>query len=633
MKKYFLFACVAAALVSCSSDEFLGENQEFTQKEEGAILFKAAQPKAQRGTLVGESAATALNDVFYVYATKHVAAAEDKTATYDAVVFDNYQIKWTANTAGTAEDNTHNWAYVGLPAYDGTTQSIKYWDYSAANGYTFTAFSYPGLTNGADHSYDLVQVAKITAAGASGTMYDKGYTVTLKDGANVSNLYYSDRAEVAKANYNNVVTLKFRQFGSKVRVGFYENVPGYSVKIDRFYFDTDAAAAVTTFKAMDTESTTNFKAALPVVKTSGADQQVTVSYYDAGDVKNQVKVTNNSTTSVYTLELGTGITAATKLSTVSNTPTWDNSGNYTTVYPNEANATPMLVRVDYTLTSDDGKGETIEVKNARAIVPVQYVQWKSNTAYTYLFKISNNTNGTTGTMPTDPDNPGPDPESLFPITFDAVVVEATNDTQETITTVATNSVTSYAKASDVTVDGEYKSGTDIYLVTESQASHTVLAPSAIGTAAGNAQVYAIGGSDADTATEADVLATLTGSKTADITLTAVSPAATLVQNVPASDGTTYDFDANGATKFNPSAAGKYVYVYTTTAYVAPTYEAVASDATYDSTKTYFFKTTEGVYYTVSGLDATNWAVNRPNLFTQTVAGTPGDYSVKVLIVK
>lgn len=627
MKKYFLFACVAAALVSCSSDEFLGENQEFTQKEEGAILFKSAQPKAQRGTLVGESAATALNNVFYVYGTKH-AAAEDKTATNDAVVFDNYQIKWTANTAGTAEDNTHNWAYVGLPAYDGTTQSIKYWDYSAAKGYTFTAFSYPGLTNGDDHSSDLVQVAKITAAGASGTVYDKGYTVTLKNGADVSNLYYSDRKEVAKSEYNNVVTLTFRQFGSKVRVGFYETIPGYSVKIDRFYFDTDAAAAVTTFKAMDTESTTNFKAALPVVKTSGADQTVTVSY----NTDETVKVTNNSTTSAYTLELGTGITAATKLSTVSNTPTWDNSGNYTTVYPNEANATPMLVRVDYTLTSDDGKGETIKVKNARAIVPVQYVQWKSNTAYTYLFKISNNTNGTTGTMPADPDNPGPDPESLFPITFDAVVVEATNDTQETITTVATNSVTSYAEASNVTVDGEYKNGTDIYLVTESQSTHAVLAPTAIGTAAGNAQVYAIGGTDAATATEADVLATLTGTSTADITLTAVTPAAELVQEVPASDGTKYDFGTNGATKFTPGAAGKYVYVYTTTAYVAPTYAAVGT-ATYDPAETYYFKTSEGVYYTVSGLDATNWEVNRPNLFVKSVNGTDGDYSVKVVIVQ
>ena len=60
-----------------------------------------------------------------------------------------------------------------------------------------------------------------------------------------------------------------------------------------------------------------------------------------------------------------------------------------------------------------------------------------NYAYTYIFKISDNTNGWTGTAS--------EPSGLFPITFDAVVAEATdaNAEQTTVTTVATPAITTY----------------------------------------------------------------------------------------------------------------------------------------------------------------------------------------------
>lgn len=650
MKKYFLFACVAAALVSCSSDEFLGENPELTQKTEndGAIIFKATQPKAQRADIVGADAATKLGNNFVVYGTKH-SAAENNTADNDELVFNQYDVKYTANSAGTAEDNSHNWAYVNNNSYvtnsegNAITQSIKYWDYSAANGYTFYAFSSPDISYPAA-SGDKVAVTKTTAYSnvveevEKGTKYDKGYTLTVKNGANLDNLYFADRKEVAKTNYKDPVVFTFRNFGAKVRVGFYETISGYSVKIDKFYFDNDATAAVTTYKAMDKVSTTSFKAALQNVKADATSNNVTVTYYDnTTGIENRAKVTNTTVEYNYDLTLGEKITAATTLGTTSSAPTWDKAdGAYTTVYPFEANTNPMLVRVDYTLTSEDGSGETIEVKNARAIVPVQYVQWKSNTAYTYLFKISNNTNGTTGTIPTDPDNPGggdptPDPEGLFPITFDAVVVNATDTNQETITTFTTNSVTTYAKNSDVTVNGEYKAGTVVYFVAEDQSTHKPIVPTGVGTQDGKAKVYKIEGDNAAKATEANVIAFLSGLPVEKMTLTPKTDE-TLVAKVPANDGTEYDFGAKVALKSKLGTTGKYAYVYTTTKYVEPNYDSVGSEE-YSSSTTYYFKTSDDVYSAASGLSADNWDTYKASLYKMTSAGTPGVYTVKVITVQ
>ena len=110
------------------------------------------------------------------------------------------------------------------------------------------------------------------------------------------------------------------------------------------------------------------------------------------------------------------------------------------------------------MTATDGSGEEINVKNAKATVPTQYTAWKHGYAYTYIFKISENTNGTTGT-------PGTDDQGLTAISFNAVVLddEATGK-QETITTVSDPSITTYGfKDGKVTTNGdEYKSGTTIY---------------------------------------------------------------------------------------------------------------------------------------------------------------------------
>ena len=159
-------------------------------------------------------------------------------------------------------------------------------------------------------------------------------------------------------------------------------------------------------------------------------------------------------------------------------------------------------------------------------------------------------------------------------------------------------------------------------------------------AAKKANVYKLEWSTTGTTTtpvEGDVIAQLTGIKNG-LTLTAVSPVATLSQTVPSANGTNLDFGSNGAVKFTPAAAGNYAYIYCTTKYVPATYDEAKS---YTAGTVYFANTADdgtGVYYTASGIvDQASYDKYVSNgsrkLYTLNTAATPGVYDVKVITVK
>ena len=271
-----------------------------------------------------------------------------------------------------------------------------------------------------------------------------------------------------------------------VRVGFYETIPGYSITEIHFYeYDTDG----TTLKA----STGN-----NVILTSG-----TKNYFVGGsNVKGTITYNWTGTTPSYTYTYDdTNLTqsqnwcagkfephnalATESTAAVAELYGKDNdmsTNGYFTVIPTPSAtiAAPILIKCDYTLTSDDGSGETIKVTGATAAIPAAYSKWDVNTRYTYLFKISQNTNGYTGD---DPNKAG-----LYPITFDALVKESTDAMQGTVTTVSTPSITTY-QAGSVTDNGiEYKSGKAIK-VTVTDANGKVQTLAAGGTAVGSVAVY------------------------------------------------------------------------------------------------------------------------------------------------
>lgn len=639
---FMLTAAATMMFAGCANDVTVAVGDEGEAVEEvvgTAIGFGFSVPNQTRATYSGSDAAGRLNNEFVVFGTKHAAAAEDGTKANDNVVFENYKIVYDANTAGTSETNTNNWEYVGKTTYaeskvkpslgDSQNQTVKYWDYSAANGYTFTAFA---AKEGLSANGNVALVEKLeddpnATEGATKSKYNKGYKITLKSNAPATTLdgiYFSDRKEVAKTEYNKPVVLTFRNFGSRVRVGFYETVPGYSVKIDKFYFATEGQTAVTEFTEMTKASTDAFKAALLNVGTSTTGNALTVAYKDVNsDIENQPTVTNTTVTYSNTLTLGSGITSATSLGETSVKPTWDSSnGAYTTVYPNEACSNPMLLRCDYTLTSIDGSKEQIKVKNARVAIPAEYCRWKPNFTYTYLFKISDKTNGRTGDDDTDP-------EGLFPITFDASVVDVSTGNQEIISTISSNSVITYANGSKVVENGEYKANEEIYVVDEKTSDHTVIKPADIGDDATKAQVYKLNQST----TEGQLYAQLNGAKLG-ITTTPVNDAS-VVTSVPLADGTSLGLDA---VKFKPTEEGTYAYVYTTKKYEATTYTAAGND--YSASTAYYFKTADsaegvndGVYYAASGISADNFETYRGKLYVVDAQGKTGVYDIKIIKVK
>lgn len=472
MKKNYLLATALAltALAGCTEDTFVGDENLKEANQGGAISFNMGTTAVTRAE--GSEAATALSNQFIVYGEKDETSDGAAPAT-GKLVFQNYKVEYGANTAYTTTSNTKDWEYVGLAwtsdeqshITTSTTdaQTIKYWDYGA-NSYTFTAVS----ALPADINDGKVSVTKTT----SGTsVYDKGYTLTIGSGASLDKLYLADRVNIGQSadadrtatnKYGGNVTLTFRNILSHVRVGIYETIPGYDVSAISFKVTGDAAAE-------NSSNAPAFGAICPNISATNYTGTLTVTYGDgATDIENRPIIlagtTASPTAAAADLILGTninGISTSTLLNKTAASPRWDTDANndgvgeYTPVIP-LTHSTNLKLKCSYTLYNSVS-GETINITDATAEIPFKYLQWKPNYKYTYIFKISDNTNGKT--------NPSLGPAGLYPITFDATETVAEDGQAEYITTISEPSITTFGVKSDkYTHDkDEYEAGSDIYV--------------------------------------------------------------------------------------------------------------------------------------------------------------------------
>ena len=457
MKKYFIFAASALALASCSSDDFLGENPGNLQNATSAINFGGEAGKITRATSNEGTDPVKLDGQFKVYGVKK--GSNDKLVS----VFPNYYV-WDVEGKKTTS-NTNGWEYVGTKNASGLgtgqitldkDQTIKYWDYSATEyrfvaGSPIAAFTYNVPSDGTS-----MDIKSATVTGFAGHINANNTTTTL----NTDPVYIADPVKVVKEKYKDPVTFSFKRQQSMVRVGFYETIPGYTITGIKFYaYDTtDGKLKVTTGNNIILTSATQDY----FVGGSNVTGEVTYTGWDTATPSYTFEYKNNLTKSKnwYAGELINGVEATTSSETdvaklYGKDRDMSTTTGYFTVLPTQvATASPILIKCDYQLTADDGSGETINVTGATAAIPAAFSKWEANTRYTYLFKISDNTNGTTGT-------PGTDPAGLFPITFAASVTETLDKTDGTITTVATPSITTH-QAGSVTDKGiEYKTGTAI----------------------------------------------------------------------------------------------------------------------------------------------------------------------------
>lgn len=637
MKKYLLFASAILAFASCTNDTFTGGEEEGRlAKGDKTITFGFDVPNATRGESTGATAAAKLSNQFVVYAEKNESGAAAPTT--GNLVIQNYQVKWTAGSENSTTSNTEGWEYVGFASQfpsqvtpvSTETQTIKYWDYSATS-YTFTAISAlpEDLTGG------KMTIAKTTEATASGaTKYDKGYVVTISDAsADLSKLYFADRVEIAHSagtdrhadnTYGGNVTFKFRNAMSQVRVGMYETIDGYSISAIKFYKNDG------TTEQTNSSAAKAFGAIVPNLPATGFTGTLTVTYADnTTGIENQPKVVAARTggTTEENLVLGTNLqTLSTSklMGTTSTAPTWDtDGGTYTSVFPQASNTTAMVLKVDYTLYNATTH-ETIEVKGATATVPGAYVAWKPNVKYTYLFKISRDTNGSTGEGVV----------GLYPITFDAVVVEAEDGKSEYITTVSEPSITTFGtvtaagKTTYVSGGSEYAAGSDIYA--------TIMDGGAVVDPDGKYNVYKVTTSNATTSpiTEASVAESLaeTSAKTHVVTCAAYTGTApTLVNVVPGEDGNNITLSAGKAIKLAGVAAGTYAVEYVKTARTYKAQEVTyATQADYNAAFAKVNLFTDAARTTAA--TSSSW-VDSSTKFYKSVVDNVGVYAYKVIVVQ
>lgn len=442
MKKYIFLAASALTLASCTSDDFLGNTPGSTPTSaNSAIKFDGNAGKISRAT--SNTASTPQGKLDYQFKIYGVKSGANNNY---SKVFENYSI-WYNTTKTTS--NTNDWEYVAGAGVITTgetanptkitlndAQTIKYWDYASDN-YHFVAGS--PIEN---FDYELDQNGNIASAKIKGL----GGHIEANSGTTATTfnpVYVAKPKVVAKTDYQKPVQFEFVRQQSMVRVGIYETIPGYKITDIKFYKQGENG-----LEKVDATNNIILTSTTPDYFVGGPDVTGTITYdWTTPGYTFDYTGTYTKDKNWYAGALTKGVEATTSTETTisklyGSDGDMDVTNGYFIVMPTLVkDPSAILIKCDYTLKSEDKSGETIKVTGATAAIPAAYSKWDINTRYTYLFKISENTNGTTG----NPDDK--DPAGLYPITFNAAVTEMTDKTEGTTTTFTAPSITTYQKGS------------------------------------------------------------------------------------------------------------------------------------------------------------------------------------------
>lgn len=433
MKKYFYLTVLSALVAGCTSDGIIEQLPETpnTQNE-------GAETDMPMGFVVSSknmTRATMLQDVgIYNFG---VFAYKSSETSYS--VMDNYLVGYmnTAKKAGyymTKENQTtlgdgsgttsgeSMWAYekMGNTEYDYTggdgyyrkddkryisnnnKQYLKYWDNAADNTmfYAYTPYVNKDFTSIAvtfDNSTKTLDIP-------SGAIND-GYN------NNTDYEFMYAATQVNKADYGKDVSLQFKHMTAKINIKFYEDLEGYDVRVINLSNSYGGVYAVPSIKsAAGTYSRGTY------YKSTGAKlvfNGTTAELSQVGAVEHDVTKASEL--------LMFAAPEVQKIATTSVEATPSPTSYYG--IPKSDATGGLTFHVSYELTSDTG--ERITINNATAYVPANMCNWQPNSHYTYIFKITKNSNGTTEDNPvvdpTDPDVPAK--AALLPIVFDNCTIE------------------------------------------------------------------------------------------------------------------------------------------------------------------------------------------------------------------
>ena len=461
MKKFIYLAVGVALMASCSSDFDLSEGGGNAGGSD-VIGFQMRTGNTSRATtglqgaghynfgVFGYKANDKVNPIMGDYLVGYFDAANgyapkagstwgDQPGVADGTSYWMYEKMGFGQFTGTYAGETVN---PNTPyASNNEGQYLRYWDKSASQT-CFYAYA-PYVNTGATHK--TVTYVDGTPKGESSDTYVLTIpSGTIKHGFDDPSTYefmYAS-AKVLSADYGHDVSLKFNRLNAKVNIKFWEDIEGYSVRLIDLTADYGVAAT-------------------PSIKNGGG------SYgYQKGTIytANGAKIQFNDNAEFQSLKQYAGETTSDPLNfktptasligenRVMATPSPSTyyaipKGSTAGVLANDAVSytdagelhdslakTGLTFHVSYELISTTG--EKIKVTDATVHVPKDYCNWEANKHYTYIFRITKNSNGSTATTTPDPTDPEvPTVNALYPIVFDNCVVEdwTTEDTEWNIT--------------------------------------------------------------------------------------------------------------------------------------------------------------------------------------------------------
>ena len=450
MKKVLILAC--AALTACTNDIDLGPNKEQVETLSNAIGFQMAKKNmtTTKGTETALNVAGHYNFGVWGYKASTGFGTPLIMANYLVGFGGNNvgylmnatdQTTWGNATASTA-NGTSQWAYenMGTSQYVNTTddsyyrsdatqktylsnnteQYLRYWDLSSER----TAFyAYAPYVN----STTPVKLEENT--GNSKLMTFPAGTIKMGTDASQNEFMYAVN-KVEKINYKNDVKLQFHRLNSRVQIKFWENIPGYKVKIVALNTNKSTTSTysedVYAKPAIALTTTTASYTVGKYLEKAGAKITFSNDERETTAVLTSVKYTDARTNDAFfTFDMpADNIGEARANATSSNTTYYmvPNKGDFEGTLDADIANTGYTFHVSYQLTAE-GTGEVITVTDARVYVPAANCEWAPNKSYTYIFKITKSSNGTTDKKDPNPDEVDiPTDQSLFPIVFDGCTV-------------------------------------------------------------------------------------------------------------------------------------------------------------------------------------------------------------------
>lgn len=353
-KHIFIISALAICLLSCSTPE--QDDLLIPEPQQGSISFGGNRGSWQDAptSRAGETGLETIAKSFRVWGYKNTGGNHTDGFTEPQKVMDGYIVNWNQPATG----GTGSWDYTGIRNEElQTTQTVKYWDYSATC-YRYFAFSPEDAkvtTTLLQEGGNSTNQAETTSEEGSTNQTDKASKVsfqipfqydesaTSSSTPYISDLWLSDNQNFGDdKKYGACVKLAFAPIVTKVRI--------------KFNYQENTNVTITGI---------SFKHTAGEVPTAG---NICINY----------PITGTETQPVYSWE-------TTQRGTINLSVPYEEEADkihQTTERKKWYFVPPIGEQGTYTMTA------TIDGKTSTAIIPAEYMQWKAGYQYTYIFKIT-----------------------------------------------------------------------------------------------------------------------------------------------------------------------------------------------------------------------------------------------------